>query len=1090
MTLFKLMRACILTILCIIFLSQNTYCQIDTEFWFAPPDVTAGHGQLPISLRLATLDEAAQVKVYIPAKYPYSLFTIDIGSNSAGNIDLSPFINELETKALDNAQKTGLYIKSTAPVSAYYEIGHGLNADIFALKGANAIGNNFIIPSQSIWSNENVYNFQPAPNSSFDIVATRNNTVVWVTPSEDVIGHPKGQTFIVKLNRGETYSVTNVSKQADKHLGGSVVRSNKPIAITLKEDSLYNPTCADVIGDQLVPTKVAGLEYVILRGYLGSDEYAIVTAIEDGTEVLIQGSGSSVSVFLDKGEMYEHIINAPATYISSSQPVYVTQITGFGCEMGMAVIPSINCRGSKQISFVRATTDFFAMNILVRKAGVDNFSFNGDETLLSASDFNQVPGSNDEWYYAQRPLKTSELGGGAVGRLTNSSHSFQVGIINGDETSTTKFGYFSAFSTLFIGDDTKICDGQSITLDAGFNKDSYLWSTGETTQTITVSEAGTYSVTTIKDNCELSDNITIEIQPLNNYDLGSAVRICEGDFATLDAKENFSYRWEDGSTDRYFITNQPGFYTVDIIDYTGCYARDSIEVIVSSPPEFELGEDIYKCPKDTVILSADLSDVSFSWNTGSSASSINAIDSGYYILTATLQGCSYTDSLFVHHYPEPSEDSISGTSVVCPFSEDILYMIDSNEGETFEWFVDGGALSEVINPNEIKVNWLDANPNATIKALITNESGCVGDTVLLDVRINELLAPMIPLGPDTICLNYASNVFFSTNETNGSVYTWNTSATIQGQGNHEVYFDFPTAGKYYIYVEEHSETSQTVCDGSSPIKSVLVYQDSVEIKLDLVTVMLDDYGLSIIWSTKNFDGQKPKIALHKKQINESDWYFLDSLHYDVGTYIDQNVDVYVDAYEYKLEFNNSCDELIATAPHNSILLTGVSDTLTDNISLKWNPYEGWGNSLVGYEIWRSLEKNEFTKFLELDAQTLSFEDLIGGDGFEHSYKIKALSSDGKESWSNEVSFLFKHPIFIPNVITPNGDGINDKFVIRKLELYPDAELTIYNRFGSSVFRRKNYQSEFEAKGLSSGVYFYQLNIPEKGGYSGTITVFK
>ena len=54
--------------------------------------------------------------------------------------DLTPFLNELENMPFDEVHNKGLFLHSTTNISAYYEVGQTLNTDIFALKGANALG--------------------------------------------------------------------------------------------------------------------------------------------------------------------------------------------------------------------------------------------------------------------------------------------------------------------------------------------------------------------------------------------------------------------------------------------------------------------------------------------------------------------------------------------------------------------------------------------------------------------------------------------------------------------------------------------------------------------------------------------------------------------------------------------------------------------------------------------------------------------------------------------------------------------------------------------------------------------------------------
>ncbi|AWG26985.1 hypothetical protein FK004_17970 [Flavobacterium kingsejongi] len=84
-------------------------------------------------------------------------------------------------------------------------------------------------------------------------------------------------------------------------------------------------------------------------------------------------------------------------------------------------------------------------------------------------------------------------------------------------------------------------------------------------------------------------------------------------------------------------------------------------------------------------------------------------------------------------------------------------------------------------------------------------------------------------------------------------------------------------------------------------------------------------------------------------------------------------------------------------------------------------------------------------------------------------------------------------IFIPNVITPDGDGKNDTFVITGLENYPGSVLMIYNRWGNQVYRSDSYDNSFSGDGLSGGTYYYIFKLKTAEGnkdYNGWIEVMK
>ena len=62
-------------------------------------------------------------------------------------------------------------------------------------------------------------------------------------------------------------------------------------------------------------------------------------------------------------------------------------------------------------------------------------------------------------------------------------------------------------------------------------------------------------------------------------------------------------------------------------------------------------------------------------------------------------------------------------------------------------------------------------------------------------------------------------------------------------------------------------------------------------------------------------------------------------------------------------------------------------------------------------------------------------------------------------------------IFIPNIFTPNGDGVNDMFFIRNGE---GASITITNRWGKEVFKSGNYQNDWGAGSIDDGIYYYRI----------------
>ncbi|RBL88664.1 Ig-like domain-containing protein [Chitinophaga flava] len=97
----------------------------------------------------------------------------------------------------------------------------------------------------------------------------------------------------------------------------------------------------------------------------------------------------------------------------------------------------------------------------------------------------------------------------------------------------------------------------------------------------------------------------------------------------------------------------------------------------------------------------------------------------------------------------------------------------------------------------------------------------------------------------------------------------------------------------------------------------------------------------------------------------------------------------------------------------------------------------------------------------------------GKDNFRYQFKDK----NGKVSNEATVNIEVEaEELYIPNAITPNNDGKNDRFVIPGISKYPGTTLTIFNRWGNEVYYSPNYDNRWDGTGLSGGTYYYILKL--------------
>jgi gliding motility-associated-like protein len=425
-------------IIVLLAINFHLLAQSDTTFWFAAPDISEFHGDSPVVFRLATFDKAAKVKISFPAT-GVTIAELNIDANSAKSF-ASNFPDFLETK-VGLVNNKGILIQSTAQITAYYEVlgnYRGNNTDIFALKGKYALGNDFVVPFQNKFINQTRLDAY----SIVTVAATENITTVKFILNKAIYLYPNSDTITVKLNKGQSYAFQALSEQLKDKLAGVHLISDKPIVVTGSDDSVLDSGGWDLIGDQIIPLKNAGTLYAIPAGL-------VAVAAKNPVTFTIGSQAFS----LDQTTNFSTTFNLlTPTLVQFSDTVvinFIDNYSGNATELGGAILPPINCSGSREVVFTRNFSEsngkYFYMYLVFRTVAKDSFLLNN--VPFDVEEYGDIQTLDANLSFAKIEVPEFVVPVSQAMRIKNTLAPFHLGIANGGGGNDGGFqlGYFSNF---------------------------------------------------------------------------------------------------------------------------------------------------------------------------------------------------------------------------------------------------------------------------------------------------------------------------------------------------------------------------------------------------------------------------------------------------------------------------------------------------------------------------------------------------------------------------------------------------------------------------------------------------------------------
>lgn len=331
---------------------------------------------------------------------------------------------------------------------------------------------------------------------------------------------------------------------------------------------------------------------------------------------------------------------------------------------------------------------------------------------------------------------------------------------NGCNNMTSLTLNVQSYISLSITGDDYFCEGDAVWLVA-HGASNYLWSTGETTDSIQVSSTDEYTVSAV-DGCFISASKLVTMIAAPEVDVTGESTLCNGESTTLLAVTNepVTYLWNTGSTDSAITVSTSDYYRVTVTNSAGCSSEGAKLVMAHSAPSgvAVVGPETAVCRGDSVTLTVTGNASFFLWSTRDTTPSIRikaTSTTTYSVVASNTYGCSTTATytLTVNAIPVAS---ITGDTALC---EGQVATLTSSNAQSFHWST--GSNNRSIN----------VTTSGTYSVVVTNSYGCT-NSASLTVRFYE--HPQVTITGDTALCQGETTMLTAQG---GSSYLWSNGST-------------------------------------------------------------------------------------------------------------------------------------------------------------------------------------------------------------------------------------------------------------------------------------------------------------------------
>lgn len=574
---------------------------------------------------------------------------------------------------------------------------------------------------------------------------------------------------------------------------------------------------------------------------------------------------------------------------------------------------------------------------------------------------------------------------------------------------------------------TSICAGGSVNLSVTAPTSNIVWSppvglssTTAANTTASPNQTTTYTVTVTQGLCTGKDSVTVTVNQLPNASAGLDVGICQGGTGQLNASGGNSYSWSpSGGLSSNTIANPIVStpinisYTLTVTDLNGCTDKDTVNVTVNALPIIDAGNTAFACFGSSVQLNAT-GGLTYSWQPATNLSNTTVANpfaspssNTTFTVTGTdANGCSNIDSVLVNVNNQISIN-VTGNNTICQGLSSTL-TVNGSSG-TYSWTPSNG-LSQTSGST------VTASPatSTTYSVVVTDVNGCTGSATF-NLSVNSL--PNVSAGNNVgVCIG--SSVLL---QGNGAVnYFWTPSTGLSSVTSPSPLAS-PTTNQVYTL-------AGTDANGCVNTATVLVTVNPLPIinSTSVDTASCGSANGSI--TVTNVSGGSPGYTYSVNSGPVQSSPVLTNL--SQGTYTINTIDA-----------NGCVDQEIVSVPSQIDVVADFTfnpnggiypiDVLFDNNSI------GFTNSVWSFGNGNnSTSNNPNNAYLAPGTYTIT---LIVYNNFPQC----------SDTVSQTIEILDIPSLELPNIFSPNGDGVND-FVQLKGQGIKSYEAKVYNRWGRKV----------------------------------------